>query len=482
MATIVANLTPLHTAETITGAVGNKPVLDNEIFKQGSNSVGFTVTQNKVSGLSFTSVDLTGEHVRLWYTSTTFPNMQSKANGGLRFYIKGGGNTAYWNIAGNDTYFGGWLNIVVDVDSTPDAGSFDKTAVTEIGVEITVSTTPRNAVNTWIDYARYGDGLTAYGATEFGLEEIFQDDLANGYGIVEKIESVFFLSGAITLGDAAGSNVCNYKDSGETIVFTDKAVSAELYAFNGAGNATGDTDIVIESCAIKTAGPNFDFHMEAAAIESFELKGSAITGAHEVLLSGNSVVEGNTFNACGEISPGLAYFHDNTITNSYATNALIWAGITGDIEDCVFTGNINAIVIADAVDQTFVGLTFSGNTADVNNTSGSAIEVAKTSGSNPVTSTGSGVTFTSAVGFELTNLVAGTEVRVFTGTAGASAVAIGGIESSGTTFSMSHSSDGVAGFYVLIKPGYVYQKVTLTFSALDASYPVQQRIDNNYKA
>jgi hypothetical protein len=131
MATIVANITPLHTAESVTGAVGNKPVLDNEIFKQGSNSIGFTVTQNKVSGLSFASVDLTGEHVRLWYTSTTFPNMDIKANGGLRFYIKGGGTTAYWNIAGKDTYFGGWLNIVVDVDSTPDSGSFTKTAVTE---------------------------------------------------------------------------------------------------------------------------------------------------------------------------------------------------------------------------------------------------------------------------------------------------------------------------------------------------------------
>jgi hypothetical protein len=65
MATIVSKLTTLHDAETTTGAVGNKPVLDNEIRKEGLNSVGFTVTQDTISGLSFTSVDLTGEHVRL---------------------------------------------------------------------------------------------------------------------------------------------------------------------------------------------------------------------------------------------------------------------------------------------------------------------------------------------------------------------------------------------------------------------------------
>jgi len=484
MATIVSNLTTLHSAESTTGAVGNKPALDSEIKKQGSYSVGFTVTQNKVSGFSFSSTDLTGQHVRLWYTSITFPNMKTKANNGLRFYAKdGSSNKAYWQIAGSDTYFGGWLNIVVDMDSTPDSGSFDKTDVEEVGVEIAVNSTPKNLTNTWIDYARYGDGLSAYGSTSFGMEEIYQADLSNGYGIVEKVEGVYFISGKIKIGDSTGTNTTIFEDDGETYVFTNKNVSSSLYGIEGIGNGTGDTDITFNNCAIKSAGPLFDLDGDSTAIESFDLNGCVIDGADEVLLDVNCTIIGTTFNNCGLITVEEATVEDCTVSNSIATNALKLPALVADNNTAriKFLDNTNAVLIDSDVDHTFDGHTFSGNTYDINNTSGASIIVYATNGADPSTYTGSTVDIQNSVTVTITGLVSGTEVRIMrAGTQTEEA----GVESSGTSFDYTFNSppDGFTKVDIaIVSTGYKNIWISdYTLPTVSTILPIQQQEDVNY--
>lgn len=80
-----------------------------------------------------------------------------------------------------------------------------------------------------------------------------------------------------------------------------------------------------------------------------------------------------------------------------------------------------------------------------------------------------------------TGLQAGSEVRCFTGTPGASAVEIGGVESSGTSFTFSHSSGGVAGFYQVLSTGYQAYYQDITYSSSDVSIPVSQVIDRNWQ-
>lgn len=80
----------------------------------------------------------------------------------------------------------------------------------------------------------------------------------------------------------------------------------------------------------------------------------------------------------------------------------------------------------------------------------------------------------------LTGLKAGSEVRCYTGSPGASAVEIGGIESSGTSFVLTHSSGGVSGFINVINTGYQAFQLTLTYEAEDISVPISQIIDRNY--
>lgn len=81
----------------------------------------------------------------------------------------------------------------------------------------------------------------------------------------------------------------------------------------------------------------------------------------------------------------------------------------------------------------------------------------------------------------LTGLVAGSEIRCYTGTDPATAVEIGGTESSGTSFSFTHSAGGTAGFIRIFALGY--QPVNYdpyTFSSTDTTLLVQQTIDRNY--
>lgn len=80
----------------------------------------------------------------------------------------------------------------------------------------------------------------------------------------------------------------------------------------------------------------------------------------------------------------------------------------------------------------------------------------------------------------LTGLVAGSEVRCYTGTDPASVVEIGGTESSGTSFELSHTSGDVDGYIVVFALGYLPVRIALTYPAEDSSIPIQQVVDRVY--
>jgi hypothetical protein len=86
----------------------------------------------------------------------------------------------------------------------------------------------------------------------------------------------------------------------------------------------------------------------------------------------------------------------------------------------------------------------------------------------------------SAALVELTGLVSGSEVRAYAGTDPATAIEIGGTESSGSTFSFTQSYSGQQGYIQIFN--LVRQPVTfsITYSGNDVSIPVQQPVDRNY--
>ena len=86
---------------------------------------------------------------------------------------------------------------------------------------------------------------------------------------------------------------------------------------------------------------------------------------------------------------------------------------------------------------------------------------------------------TVSLGF--TNLIPGSEVRVYAGTDPATAVEIGGTEATaGSTFSFTHSSSGVDGVIAIFALGYQPIYLPYTFKTTDDSILIQQVIDRNY--
>lgn len=86
---------------------------------------------------------------------------------------------------------------------------------------------------------------------------------------------------------------------------------------------------------------------------------------------------------------------------------------------------------------------------------------------------------TVSLGF--TNLVPGSEVRVYQGTDPATSVEIGGTESvGGTTFSFTHSAGGQAGTIAIFALGYQPIYLPYTFKTTDDSILIQQVVDRNY--
>ena len=494
--TVTPNLTLLNDAGDIGTAVGNKPGLETDLVKEGINSIYFTVTTNKYSGLTFTQTDLTNQHIRMWYNSAVGAVLDLKINGGLQFYVKdAAGNESYWYIGGRDTYLGGWLNIVqylnytdypTDANNGTDAGL---TTLVEAGVIINNTGVIRNVINTWIDYLRFGDGLTAYGdistGVPFSIAEIEVADLAAGWGIVEEnINGAYDISGKLILGDSAGVNLCNYEDSNKILIFADKSLSSTVCGIEVVGNATGDTDIIFANSVITTAAPLFDLIFNSINVESVVVSGCQIAGADELLLDLACNISGSTINACGLVTVEEATITDCTVSNSTATNALQYPDLVIDDNTAriTFLDNINAILITTDVDHTLDGHLFSGNTYDINNTSGQAIIVFATNGSDAATFLGT-VDIQNSVTVTLTGIAEGSEVSIQReGTITVEAYTAS-VSASGE-FSYTFNSPPV-GFtnidIFIILPGYEWYPVyNLPLPSLSASLPINQQVDRNY--
>lgn len=395
MAVITANMQTIADAESATGWSGPTGALDSDTKKEGNNSMSFIV-RNDAEQIYFsvTNQNYSGQHIRMWVTTATSSSMKTKALGGLRFFMNDGASTAYWNIAGNDTYAGGWINICVEADSNPDSGTVNTASIDEIGIEFGLTSTFKRVINTWVDYIRYGDGLQAQSTTSeyFGIEEIYQDDVANGYGIVEKVEGVYFLSGAIELGDTTSTGNCYYTDSNVDIKFTDKNVNASLYQIYVGGNTTGTTDYVFLNGSIKSAGPNFSLDFTDANLNDVTLAGNAISKSNRTEFSDNSghFISTNTFFGCGEILPDFASFVSNIVSDTTGENALVFPTTASNVSYCTFLDNTVATLFTAGGTYYDNNNTYTGNDVDVENDSAGDVTIHASGVSNISTSASTG--------------------------------------------------------------------------------------------
>lgn len=505
-AVITSNFNIISPCEVMDDALGewtfNSGEPDASIFKQGSASLVGIVTGAKpdITYALDSSIDLSSTHVRVWYFTLNGPVMNTKAAGGCQLSFTDGANTCYWNILGSDTYEGGWYLIIVDTDSDPDSGTKpDMSAITEIGVVHSFSGAPKNFDNTWIDLLCYGSGYMITGGS--GGDKIDWSDVAvadaqttDGWGLIQKINDVYFVNGVLTFGTVTGTQNCYFHDTGQVIVFPPSNVGAGFYELIIEGNSTGTTDIQlgnesggagIQGCLIKSAVGKYCYCTASGSnIDNFNIYGSIFQKAYQFDLSDEATSSGSLI-SCNFEECGMVVSYDNPIQYCKFISPIgytIWMEPDHDISDSEFITCASGIYITTSGTYVLDNLKFTGCTYDIVNDTGCDITVQCTNGSNASSSInlqGGSVTIENAVTLTLTDLIANSEVRIY---AHGTQTELDGIENCSTEFEFTYNY--VASTYVdvvVLHLDYEYYRVNNYLLASTAtSLPIAQRKDRWY--
>jgi hypothetical protein len=277
------------------------------------------------------------------------------------------GSTAYWFVGGNDTYSGGWLNIILYTGSTPDVGTVDFANLTEIGISHRNGlkdgylSDPKAGDNVWIDYIRHSDGLVCYG-TNWNIRDAAIIDQAPGvgFGIIQGENSVIEISGSLTYGKLTEPTV--YSDDGVTMVFSNKVVRDGLYGMKFIGDQLGTSEFEITNSVILSDFNKYYLDLDDPNIYKLTLTANLISGAGEIHLLNNimySNVTANLFNKCGAIHPQGCRFENNSINSTTADVASLYLKNYNEVnatKDIIYTKYFNkyALYLDAAVSGTIV--------------------------------------------------------------------------------------------------------------------------------
>ncbi|NQZ53196.1 MAG: hypothetical protein HRT93_02970 [Piscirickettsiaceae bacterium] len=415
--TLTANLTTINDCDSSTGLSGDTFVAEPDDKKQGANSQTWAATANgrNAVSVSVATLALGTEHIRLWFKSTISGYYATTT--GLQLDVVHGGGTATWNLDPTNSYGGGWLNIVVYGGSTPDSGvAIGGNTVTSILIVQNTTAKPRNSINSWLDYVRYGDGIIATGGTSgdpITLSGIATADKASGFGILEEIQGNKFAFGSLQIGN--GATATYFKDVGDVATFADVNVSPTLYKFIYVGSGC---DIDIAGGIYNAAGSQtFTIDASDVALASLTMTGKQIARADNSTFESGQVITGNVFDGCLQIDPGLSTFNSNTISNSTdADGALLIDNVLHVVTDIIFQDNVNDVEISVVGTYTANNWNHGGSSFDVNNSSIGLVTInvtGATGDTSSYTNTGGGTTaVVNSKQLTITNLPDGVEVRI----------------------------------------------------------------------
>ncbi|MCA1806990.1 MAG: hypothetical protein LC687_03935, partial [Actinobacteria bacterium] len=282
--------------------------------------------------------------------------------------------------------------------------------------------------NCFWDAVRYGSGLTiTSGATdEISLEDIFaiDDSTTYKYGVVQKAYGAYVITGKLIFGDASGTGSIDFVDKNQIVLFPDNDMVADtFYGISVVGNGTGTTNFTlgeesggsgISGCTIKSVGgKTFSLDVSDSDNDVIGLLGCSFINAGVITLptigTGRKMLNCNLNATDGVIVSTCEVAFCNFIAAD--DEAVILSSISHQLRDSNFIANLNAIRITVAETYSFDNLKFIGNTTDIDNTSGGAVTVNCSNGSNPTTETND-TTIVNSVTLTLTGLVAGSDVVI----------------------------------------------------------------------
>ncbi len=522
---VTTDLTTISTADSTTasgtfyrlnGTNTANPAADLDAFIQGTaciaNKMGTATGATDVGGHfnHTTTFDLTNQHLFHWRQIVTAGNMLTKANRGIQLGLTNTSTTSTtawsttnyktWFLDGSDTVKAaeGWKCYVIDPSGTADAsaGTLTLSSVKNVGFLCRQNSSVTTTVsNQFVDAIRAGTGITAstsVGTDVITIVDIYNTDstTANMWGIVTQSAGLYFGAGKINIGVSGQTNACNFTDSGQVFVWRNFPVSSTLYAFNLTGNATHATTMQITSWVIRGQNDK-SWDVVCNTNAHFKAYSCAFANIGSSTLSSSSVLDSCTVEDSGTIDVNGATITATTFTNHIATQLKVDSSTDmSSISNCTFnsSGTGHAIEITAPGTYTFSSLNFidygaTGTTnAAVYNNSGGAVTINISGGTSPTYRNGTSATTSvvAAANVTLTNLKTNSEVRAYLGTNPATAIEIDGIESSGTSFTFSHSVAGQTGYIVILNNAYQPIWLDIVYSGSDVSIPIQQITDRQY--
>jgi hypothetical protein len=340
------------------------------------------------------------ETYTVWINCLT-PNLDLKSNGGLRLIMGDGTNRASWFVGGDasepdDPYRGGWKAFTVDpaiqFDSI-DLGSPGWTltgnpgqlnGINRYGGGIsTTSTIMGNFNNALIDQMIVGRGLQLIGGDSPDSPGNFasfvaEDELtkANKYGYTRTTSGVIFTQGRLIIGSSTvgGGSPTVFESMGEVIIYEEAPITADTYSMVVQGDTVftfGALSGGVTSDGVQVFsadGIQWDFIVNGVS-PVVSVYGTTFRNMHTMSPTVGCTFQGDTFSTCGVIYQTGATFTDCVFTGFTETSALIMDSPLV-ISDCLFTNNTRAIRIDSVGTYEFDNLTFSGNTVDVWNATG----------------------------------------------------------------------------------------------------------------
>jgi hypothetical protein len=494
----------LADAESTGGWFGASVGLDNEVFIQGSNSIGGEFRSDlQTQGYANASAPSgSGKTFRGWWNFTFVSFLDIEANGGMEFFM-GDGTREFRTVAGRDTYAGGWFYVVASVDkfTTLTAANVD-----EWGFRFNRTAQPRKLRNMYTDYFFYMDGYFVTGGTAVDpvtLSDIGIVDANSSLGLVTDIDGAFFCTGELQIGN--GATATDFDMDGNVLIYTDQEVSAGLYRFviDGTGVNAELRNSLFQSTGT-TDDTRFIFDLSA---DNFTLTnvGCVLQRAAAISFGSSQTINSWTFTDCFAITTNGATLSECTINDTASTSAVVVSNLS-QVDACVFTGDNTShaveltTVATNGETQTWncsaTGYT-SGSPATVTTTNNDAHILVTASTSNDLTiSVSAGATipsvkldaaYTGTVTVQsglatltISGVIAGSDVVIYT--AGSITKLQDDQDISGTTSTYTYTFS--AGTFVDIKvyaegytPFFIYG---FELGSASATLPVAQQLDRNY--
>jgi hypothetical protein len=526
---VASNLTDISLCESLTNwAVTGGPTLalkdsanDGIPPIEGTYSLGGDVDietgvylYDEATALGVTQ-DYSGRHVYVWAQSLTASFLDTAANGGLRIVLEdSSGNQGYWYVGGKDTYTGGWARFVIDCDSTPTANNGTDptiTTINKIGFAFKAIAKSKITENSVIDLVQWGSSTASAltvtagtSGTPLTWEDVYTGDaaLAKPTGIIRKFGGVYFLQGPLEFGDSAGTADTYFSDSNSIVVWEDTLASVTYYDVTVTGNATGTTSFVLGAVSgsgdarfgagggVMTAAGlhkyTFDGETNTANIDVLSLYG--VTFGRSGILQFDGTTTQNiiscTFDTCGQLQYNEANVLNCNFLNNVETTGAVEMLNAGDdnLRYCLFRQCTNGVYFPSGQTTTrdFVGLDFDdvGSKFDVNNASGSAVEVNNTAEANANSYTGSVVTFPSSVQLTMTvkdsagNVVVGALAYIDDAANTAPFIMNTTTNASGIATTAWTGGASLGSYWRVRKYGYKPFKQTIDIGGIDISLPV----------